>query len=202
MRHHHHGDLASVGDCDLAWAAMAVHHAEDEVATVGSIGSLLRPDGLLCLLERADPMEIRLADELGRPGIWDRLAVAQSAWSAHARPVLPAERYAEMLGAAGLAVVEARTLIDTVAAPDDAATVAVLARHLKQMERTLADVAERADLDVLSEADLHGASVTSSRLLFIARRPVSSAASERTRLVRTAPQRPPRPAARGPRARR
>ncbi|CAA9513218.1 MAG: hypothetical protein AVDCRST_MAG67-2929 [uncultured Solirubrobacteraceae bacterium] len=70
-------DLASLGRCDLAWAAMAVHHAGDEVATLRRIRSLLDPRGLLCVLERADPTFIRFADDLGHPGIWNRLEAAE-----------------------------------------------------------------------------------------------------------------------------
>ncbi|HEY6889470.1 MAG TPA: methyltransferase domain-containing protein, partial [Solirubrobacter sp.] len=49
------GDLQALGECDLAWAAMAIHHAGDEIATLGRIRELLRPRGLVCVLERADP---------------------------------------------------------------------------------------------------------------------------------------------------
>jgi trans-aconitate methyltransferase len=49
------GELASLGRCDLAWAALAIHHVRDELATLRRIGSLLDPRGLVCLLEKADP---------------------------------------------------------------------------------------------------------------------------------------------------
>ena len=56
------GDLQSLGRCDLAWAAMAIHHAHDEVATLRALRSLITPVGFLCILERAQPLSVRCAD--------------------------------------------------------------------------------------------------------------------------------------------
>ncbi|HEV7808131.1 MAG TPA: methyltransferase domain-containing protein [Solirubrobacteraceae bacterium] len=173
------GDLQIAGSCDLAWSAMAIHHAEDEVATLSRIRELLRPQGLVCLLERAGPMSVRLADDLGRPGIWERLEEARSAWSAGARPTLPgarnAERYPSMLASAGLDIVASRTLTDTVTAAADPATRKFLAAQLRATARNLADVADAADIEALlaivdgsREARWDGVTVTSSRELFIA----------------------------------
>jgi trans-aconitate methyltransferase len=170
------GDLQILGSCDLAWSAMAVHHAEDEVATLRRIRDLVRPQGLVCLLERADPMSIRLADDLGRPGIWDRLDEARGAWL-RARPTLPgaphAEHYPSLLASAGLDVVVARTLTDTVAAPGDPATRTVLGEQLRASVRHVADFADAADVEAVAEGSRHarwdGVTVTSSRRLFVAR---------------------------------
>ena len=100
------GDFQALGTCDLAWAAMAIHHAEDDVATLTRFRNLLRPQGLVCVLERADPMVVQLADDLGRPGLWDRLRAARSEWFERARPTLPgamnAERYPDMFASADL----------------------------------------------------------------------------------------------------
>ena len=175
------GDLQALGTCDLAWAAMAIHHADDEVATLSRIGKLLRPQGLLCVLERADPMVVRLADDLGRPGIWDRLEASRSEWFERARATLPgalnAERYPSMLASAGLEVLVSRTLSGTVTAPDDAATRAFVEALLRGAVRDLEGVAEAADLEALAAApDLGGAAITSTRKLFIARPAGSSRA--------------------------
>ncbi|HWI70611.1 MAG TPA: methyltransferase domain-containing protein [Baekduia sp.] len=173
------GDLRDLGSCDLVWSAMAVHHAEDEVATLSRIRALLRPQGLVCLLERADPMSVRLADDLGRPGIWGRLEEARSRWFARARPTLAgalnAERYPSMLASAGLDVAASRTLRDTVTAPGDPATRKFLGAQLRATARDVADFADAADVEALvaivdasRDARWDGASVTSSRRLFIA----------------------------------
>lgn len=174
------GDLRIVGSCDLAWSAMAIHHAEDEVATLNRIRKMLRPQGLLCVLERADPTSVRLADDLGRPGIWDRLEEARTEWFQRARRALPgalnAERYPNMLASAGLDVVASRTLTDTVTAPDDRATREFLSAQLRATARDVADFAGAADVQALAamvderhDAHWEGAAVTSSRRLFIAR---------------------------------
>lgn len=176
------GDLRIVGSCDLAWSAMAIHHADDEVATLSRVRALLRPQGLVCLLERADPISVRLADELGRPGIWERLEAARSEWFERARPTLPgalkAERYPSMLASAGLDVVVSRTLTDTVTAPEDPATRKFLGAQLRATARNVADFADAADVEALAaivDARWDGVTVTSSRKLFIAQPAAGSA---------------------------
>jgi SAM-dependent methyltransferase len=176
-------DLASLGRCDLAWAAMAIHHADDEVATLRRIRSLLDPRGLVCVLERADPTFIRFADDLGHPGIWNRLEAARAEWFESVRDSMPgamnAEAYPSMLAAAGLHLVVDCTLVGTLGAPSDAATHQFIAGQLERTVRDLASVATETDLEALRtfvertppfpEGRWHGATITSSRKLLIAR---------------------------------
>lgn len=176
-------DLQILGRCDLVWAAMAIHHAEDQVATLATAGSRLQHGGLLCVLERAGPTSIRLADELGRPGIWDRLVAARWAWSKSAGKSLPgamsAEAYPAMIAEAGLELVDERRLVSTVSAPQDASTHKFIARHLAGTVRDLSSVAEPLDAEALRKlvdttlpfpaGRWDGAEVTFSRRLFIAR---------------------------------
>jgi trans-aconitate methyltransferase len=173
------GDLHPLGAADLVWAAMALHHAADELATLRELRELLTAQGLLCVLERADPTVVRLATDLGRPAIWDRVTASWSAWSRRARPTLPggagAGRYPELLDAAGLQVVDARTLRDTVTAPDDEETRTFVAEQLTATVRALDGLAEPTDLAALQgwiddpAAHAGAATVTSSRVLLIAR---------------------------------
>lgn len=177
------GDLASLGRCDLAWAAMAIHHADDEIATLRRVGSLLEPRGLVCVFERADPTFIRLADDLGRPGIWDRLEAARAEWFESMRARMPgamnAGAYPAMLAAAGLHPVVDRTVVGTLAAPEDAATHRFIADGLERTVSDLAHVATQTDLHALRgvvegtppfpEGRWPGARITSSRALLIAR---------------------------------
>lgn len=176
-------DLASLGRCDLAWAAMAIHHADDEVATLRRIGSLVDPSGLVCVLERADPAFIRFAEDLGHPGIWDRLEAARAEWFESVRDRMPgamnAEAYPAMLAAAGLHLVVHRTLVGTLEAPPDAATHGFIAGQLERTVGDLASVAAESDLHALRrfvertppfpDGRWHGATITSSRKLLIAR---------------------------------
>jgi trans-aconitate methyltransferase len=171
-------DLASLGRCDLAWAAMAIHHADDQVATLRRIRALLAPRGLVCLLERADPTSIRFADDLGRPGLWDRLEAARAQWFESVRDRMPgalhAEEYPSMLAAAGLQLLVDRTLLGTLEVPSDAATHEFIAGRLERTLRDLAGFATDADLHALrtlverTPPRRHGATVTSSRKLLIA----------------------------------
>ena len=173
------GDLTPLGTADLVWAAMALHHAADEARTLREVRRLLAAPGLLCVLERAAPTMVRLTTDLGRPGIWDRLG---DAWSARARRAHPtpaggagAGRYPELLDAAGFDVLDARTLRDTVTAPDEQATRTFVADQLAAAIRALDGLAEPADLEALQgwvgAPTVHAgaATVTSSRELFIAR---------------------------------
>ena len=176
-------DLQSLGRCDLLWAAMAIHHAEDEVATLTRARSRLERGGLLCVLERADPVSIRLGDELGRPGIWDRVAAARWAWFKSAGKSLPgamnAEAYPSMIADAGLELVDERRLVSTVSAAQDAATHEFIARHLAGTVRDLSSVAEHRDVEALRKfvdttrpfpsGRWDDAEVTFSRQQFIAR---------------------------------
>jgi SAM-dependent methyltransferase len=177
------GDLRSLGSCDLAWAAMAIHHADDEVATLRHIRSLLAPRGLVCVLERADPMLIRFVGDLGRPGIWDRLESARLKWFESVRATMPgalnAEAYPSILAAAGLELLVDGTLSGTVEAPQDAATHRFIAGQLERTVRDLTPVAAEHDLEALRElvdstapfpeGRWEGARVTSSRKLLVAR---------------------------------
>ena len=72
------GDLDWLGRYDLVWAAMSLHHVEDEVVTLRRVRALLQPLGVLCVLERAEPMSVRWADDLAatRPRRSPRRGVA------------------------------------------------------------------------------------------------------------------------------
>ena len=174
------GDLPSLGRCDLVWAAMSIHHAHDEVATLQALRSLIAPLGLLCVLERAEPLSVRCADELGRPGIWDRLAEAHQRWFEHMRPRLPgamkAEVYPSMLAEAGLDVVIDRPLRRDVEVPRDPMTQQFVAGVLQKSLTNLVAFAAEDDLEALRELleapsspdRWEGTQVTISRKMFIA----------------------------------
>lgn len=174
------GDLSSLGRCDLAWAAMSIHHANDEVSTLRAVRSLIVPLGLLCVLERAEPMFVRFADELGRTGIWDRLEEARRRWFEHKRDRLPgamkADAYPSMLAAAGLEVIIDRPLTGTVEVPR--AMQKFVIGVLRGSLTDLSSFADEADLEalrrLLAEASLsperfNAVQVTTSRKLFVAR---------------------------------
>ena len=174
-------DLRALGTFDLVWAALALHHTADEQAALDGFAALLRPRGLLCLLERADPMVVRPAHDLGQPGIWDRVEAAQTAWYERTRGSLPGitnvGAYAGMLEQAGLELLDTRTLTDSVTAPVDRSLQPVIRRYVGAALRNLHDALPPADVAALADAAERVADVawgdalvTSTRTLFIARR--------------------------------
>jgi hypothetical protein len=131
-------------------------------------------------------MVVRLASDLGRPGIWDRVRSAQSEWFERARPALPGTTnvagYADMLEQAGLELLASQVLTDTVPAPDEPAVRELIAAYLRRAERNLDDILDTADIEALrsrcsdwqhANPSWGDAEITSSRTLFIARRPGS-----------------------------
>lgn len=148
------GDLRPLGNCDVVYASMSLHHVRDEIATLAQLRSMLEPRGVLCVLERADPPVIRLADERGRPAIWTRLDDAWQRWFEEARGHLPgatrAEMYPSMLVKAGFDVEVDQTLSLSVDMSSSDAARQFAARHLQRARIDLARYADAADLDVLS----------------------------------------------------
>ncbi len=80
-------DLHALDRSDLVWAAMSIHHLDDEVATLEQVRSLVEPNGLLGILERLEPV-----------------APGQSA-----PPGAPTDAYPAMLDAAGFDLLEHRS---------------------------------------------------------------------------------------------
>jgi SAM-dependent methyltransferase len=105
--------LEEVGDADLVWSSMALHHVGDELAALRVLRGLLAADGVVAIVERAEPTRVLPRDlDVGRPGLADRLARAGEQWFASMRAGLPNSEASSdvpsMLTAAGLAVVDTR----------------------------------------------------------------------------------------------
>jgi trans-aconitate methyltransferase len=176
------GDLESLGRYDLVWAAMSLHHVDDEVVTLRRVRALLQPLGVLCVLERAEPTSVRWADDLGQPGLGDRLDKAWRRRSDTSRAHLPgalnAEIYPEMLAAAGLEVVGERTMASVVRPPDDESVGRFVTNLVERTVTELEGHADQADLTALRTfLDRHrasspsvpaGTAVRMSRQLFLA----------------------------------
>ena len=176
------GDLESLGRHDLVWAAMSLHHVDDEVVTLRRVGALLQPLGVLCVLERAEPTSVRWADDLRRPGLGDRLDEAWRQGSdtrrAHLPGALNAEIYPEMLAAAGLQVVSQRTMACVVRPPENESMGRFVTNLVERTVTELEGHADEADLTALrtfldqqrasSPSVPAGTGVRMSRKLFLA----------------------------------
>jgi len=178
-----HG-LDDLGQADVIWASMSLHHVGDEVASLRALRGHLGPQGLIAIAERAEPMRVLPADlDLGRPGLVERLDLAGRAWFAHMREGLegsvPSADLATMLASAGFEVVGSRLALEHLDAPlaDDARRLAL--GHLRRLRHQFdeeIDVADRQALDVLTDADdprgvMHRADVfvAASRQIMIGR---------------------------------
>jgi SAM-dependent methyltransferase len=170
------GDLTPLGAFDLVWAALALHHTADQRAALGRFGALLRSRGLLCLLERADPMALRPANELGRPGIWDRVESARPPERATVVDLTPASGDAGAFAPAGLELLHAGRITDVVTAPPGPAVPRLIGGYVGAVLHTLGDHLDPADREALGGAAGHARDiewgevrVTSGRLLLVAR---------------------------------
>ena len=177
-------DIGSLGHADVVWASLAIHHIGDEAAALRSIHGLLRPDGLLALVEIGEPLRILGTDAtIGTSGLWERLDAASAAWFTDMRADLPdttaSDDYPTMLAAAGFEVVVDEMLATEINAPLDARARELAQRHLEGTRSRLAGHADHADLaaldELLDESSEHGISkrdditMRLSRHLYIAR---------------------------------
>ena len=73
--------VGSLGRADVVWAALVIHHVGDEVDVLRRLREMLEPNGLLAVVEFADPARVPEDVDLGRPpGLWARIDAAWQAW--------------------------------------------------------------------------------------------------------------------------
>ena len=174
-----HG-LEALEPADVAWASMVLHHVGDEREALRRIRAIIRPNGLLVIVERAAPVRVLLTgNEREQVGLWERIDAAWANWFADMRADLtgatPSAAYPEMLEEAGFEVLANELLTLVFAAPlDDHVRRFAHTQLLKtraQLERYAdeADVAAllaRSDEGAVSRAD---AQVRATRNLYVAR---------------------------------
>jgi SAM-dependent methyltransferase len=146
--------LGTLGRAQIIWASMVLHHVGDEVDALRRIRPLLAPGGLLAILERADLTRVMPDDEeLGRPGVWDRLDAASAAWFTDMRAGLPgatlSANYPAMVAEAGLDLVVDQVLTVELDAPLDAPARRFARQHLLRTQAQLGHHADAADLAAL-----------------------------------------------------
>lgn len=149
---------ADLGGADLVWSSMAVHHLGDQEAALRDLAGLLRPGGLLAVVEGGLPLRYLPRDlGIGRPGLLARLDAVQQDWFAEMRAQLPGsvpvvEDWPTMFTRAGLVDATAFSVLLDLPAPLGAAGRAFLHDHLSRLRDKLdAGVADddRKVLDVL-----------------------------------------------------
>ncbi len=177
-------EVADLGEADLVWAGQFVHHLGDQQAALDALGALLRPGGVLAVVEGGLPFRCLPRDfGIGRPGLQARLdVVVEEAFTAmraeQPGSVEVVEAWSAMLGRAGLLDATSRTfLVDRpapLADPFRAHVRRVLARQAHRAGEVLdaedtaavaalldddnpAGVRARADLFVLTARTVHAA---------------------------------------------
>lgn len=150
--------IAALGGADLIWAADSLHHLGDQRAAVADLAGLLRPGGLLAVVEGGLPTR-RLPRNcgIGRPGLETRMDAVHAEWFAEMRAELPGAKedtddWRSLLSDAGLVPSGTRSFLHDVPAPVTDAVrrqiVAGFARHREALGERLA-AEDRATLDRL-----------------------------------------------------
>lgn len=146
--------LAGLGQADLAWASMVVHHVGDEAAALRGLRERLDQGGLLALVEFGDPLRFLPDDaDLGRPGVWDRLEAARATWLADMRAGLPGAApstdYPSMLEAVGFDVVVDRFVDVHLDPPLDGEARRLALDQLKRLREHVEPYVDPADMEVI-----------------------------------------------------
>ncbi|MFR9675591.1 class I SAM-dependent methyltransferase [Streptomyces sp. TR06-5] len=154
--------VAALGAADLIWSSQAVHHLGDQQAALRDLGRLLRPGGVLAVVERGLPQRFLPRDiGIGRPGLQARLDAAHEDVFAQMRAELPGhvavvEDWPALLAAAGVTPAGTRTFLTEHPAPLHAAARAHLHSHLTRLRDRLGeslDAEDRATLELLVDRD-------------------------------------------------
>ncbi|MFI6288984.1 class I SAM-dependent methyltransferase [Streptomyces sp. NPDC051018] len=117
------GDLARLGEADLIWAGDSLHHIGDQRAALAGFAGLLRPGGLLALVEGGLPARHLPRDiGLGRPALEARMDAAAADWFTRMRAELPGskdevEDWRALLTGAGLNPGGTRSFLLDIPAP-------------------------------------------------------------------------------------
>jgi SAM-dependent methyltransferase len=177
------GHVAVAGSIDVVWASMVLHHVEAVPQALADVRRLVRPGGLLAVVEFGRRLHgsLPVGLDVGRDGFAERHAVAvRGALEGHLPPGAMAIDWPARLAAAGFDVVDRRELAMHVPAPlDDAARQCVLQDLATSARRApgFLDAADLALLDALVDVDdprcvLHRDDLTLdiSRAFFLARR--------------------------------
>jgi SAM-dependent methyltransferase len=109
--------LTGLGSADLIWSGQVVHHVGDQQAALNQLAGLLRPGGVLAIVEGGLPTRLLPRDlGFGRPALLARLDVAMASRFSQMRAELPksvavVEDWPGMLRAAGLSEVRSKTFL-------------------------------------------------------------------------------------------
>ncbi|MEU5980494.1 class I SAM-dependent methyltransferase [Streptomyces sp. NPDC047315] len=150
------GGLDALGTADVIWAGDSLHHVGDQRGALADLGGLLRPGGVVALVEGGLPARHLPRDiGMGRPGLEVRLDAANAERFEAMRAALPGtkeevEDWRALLGAAGLAPTGARSFLLDVPAPAPAQVREHLAVNLAHRRSGSEEFLSEDDLAVLT----------------------------------------------------
>ncbi|MGR8007225.1 class I SAM-dependent methyltransferase [Streptomyces hypolithicus] len=161
-------DLDPLGEADVVWAANALHHVGDQRAALAGFAGLLRPGGMVALIEGGLPTRNLPRDiGIGRPGLQARLEAVSADWFTEMRDALPGakpevEDWSALLAAAGLTPDGSHSFLLDLPAPLSALARELVVEGFTRQRDDFGDALTADDaatldrlLDPLDEAGLH-----------------------------------------------
>lgn len=147
--------IEDLGEADLIWASGSVHHLGDQRAATGALARLLRPGGVLALIEGGLPARHLPRDiGIGRPGLESRIGAAVDDWFTRMRAELPGakdevEDWRALLAASGLTPSGTRSFLLDIPAPVPMAVREQLVSGFAWQRRMVEGLLPDEDLAVL-----------------------------------------------------
>ncbi|QUQ64831.1 class I SAM-dependent methyltransferase [Kutzneria sp. CA-103260] len=147
--------FGELGPADLIWTSGVMHHIGDQQEALNQLGALLRPGGVVAVVEGGLPLRFLPRDiGIGRPGLQARLDVAQEDWFTAMRAGLPGstktvEDWPAMLARAGLMPSASRTFLVDLPAPLDTEPRRLLRDMLVRQREMLGDRIDAEDHAVI-----------------------------------------------------
>ncbi|MFD4376237.1 class I SAM-dependent methyltransferase [Streptomyces sp. NPDC058486] len=156
-------ESGSLGEADLLWAGNSLHHIGDQRAAVADFAKLLRPGGLIALVEGGlTPRHLPRDIGIGRPGLEARFDAEHADWFARMRSELPGstrepDDWRALFVSAGLTPAGTRTFLVDVPAPVPQVVRELAVSHFGRLREGFGehlDAEDRATLDrLLDPAD-------------------------------------------------
>ncbi|MFE1902076.1 class I SAM-dependent methyltransferase [Streptomyces gardneri] len=160
--------IGILGEADLVWAGNSLHHIGDQRAALAEFADLLRPGGLIALVEGGLPTRhLPWHIGIGRPGLEARLDAAHAYWFGEMRAGLPGsvdepDDWRALLAAAGLTPAGTRTFLTDVPAPVSPVVRELAVSHYQRFREGFGDRIDADDrktldrlLDPADEKSLH-----------------------------------------------
>ncbi|MFF2774585.1 class I SAM-dependent methyltransferase [Streptomyces sp. NPDC058052] len=161
-------DTGTLGEADLLWAGNSLHHIGDQRAALAEFAEVLRPGGLVALVEGGlTPRHLPRDIGIGRPGLEARFDAEHADWFARMRSELPGathepDDWRALFVSAGLTPAGTRTFLVDVPAPVPQVVRELAVSHFGRLREGFGDrlgAEDRTTLDRLldpsDEQSLH-----------------------------------------------